>query len=73
MLMFGKGKWQYELKSIHTDPLKLLLACAWTTFLAGDRVIFPVLPEWEYVHSMGFSALKEFWLQECLSSFQRKM
>ena len=31
MLMIRKGKRQHDLKSLHTDPLKLLLARAWTT------------------------------------------
>jgi hypothetical protein len=32
MSIFGKGKRQSEIKSIHQDPLKLLLACAFNTF-----------------------------------------
>ena len=45
--IFRKDKRQHELKSIGTDPLKLLLACAFKTFFAVDRVILSVLLECE--------------------------
>ncbi len=63
---FGKGKRHHKLKSIGTDPLKILLACAFKTFLAQDRIILPVLLEWEDTCSMLSGDIKESWLEGCL-------
>ena len=71
-LHFGKGKRQSELKSIPTDPLKLVLACVFNTFIGGDRVILPMMLEWKNNYPMSSSDLKEFWLSVS-SGFQREM
>ena len=67
--IFGKGRRQHELKSIGTDPLKLLLACAFKTFFEADRVIVPVLLEFEDDRAILPGDMKESWLQGCLKWF----
>ena len=67
--IFGKSKRQREVKSIGMNPLKLLLACAFKTFSAGDRVILPVLLECEDDRTISSGDMKEMWLQGCLSGF----
>ena len=67
--IFGKGKKPSEPKLILSDPLKLLLACAFSTFLEGDRVILPILLEWKGNSSMSPADLKQLWLTECLRWF----
>ena len=69
---FGKGKRQSELKSIQTDPLKLLLAYAFNTFIGGDRVILPTILEWKNNPSMSPADLKESWLTECFKWFPKR-
>ena len=59
--ILGKNKRQHELKSISMDPLKLLLVYVFTTFLEGDRVILPVILEWEADRSSTYCDLKELW------------
>ena len=67
--IFGAGKRQHELRPIGTDPLKLLLACAFKTFFAADRIILPVLLECEDNRVMPSGDMKELWLQGCLKWF----
>ena len=72
MSIFGKGKKPSEPKSISSDPLKLLVACAFSTFLQGDRVILPILLEWKSNSSMSPADLKQSWLTECLRWFPNR-
>lgn len=67
--IFGIGRKQNEVRSIGTDPLKLLLACAFKTFVAADRIILPVLLECEANCAMPSGEIKELWLQDCLKWF----
>ena len=70
--MFGKGKRQNEPKSISSDPLKLLLACAFHTFFGGDRLILPMILEWKTNSSVSSSDLKESWYEECMKWFPKR-
>ncbi len=70
--MFGKGKRQSELNSICSDPLKLLLVCAFNTFLGGDRLILPMILEWKNNSSVSSSDLKKLWYEECIKWFPKR-
>ncbi len=48
------------------------MACVFTMFLGGDRVILPVILEWKDDHSMSSGDLKESWLQEYLKFFPKR-
>lgn len=70
MTVFGKGKRLSEPKYIPSDSLQMLVASAWKTFLNGDRVIVPVLLQWDSDGLMEEVEQKDNWLDQCRKWFK---